>query len=284
MTHPTSGPFEHRPVAFNFATESSNKIHDDATARRFGFAGGLVPGVAVYGYLVEPVIQAFGDAWCEQGVAAVRFDRPVYEGDRVTARATRDPAAPASRLVLELLDGRGERCATGSAALPGRDAGAQPLPSPSDYPERDLPEPDRRPTAGLDVLHPGTVLGTLPWGPFSRGELPEIAHRYRDPGRRWAADAEPPALHPAHLLHAANQLLVANVLLGPWIHLASEVRHLRRLDPRRSHRLRGRVAEAGERKGHEIVTLDLALFDDGERAVAAVSHSAIIRPRQVAAG
>ena len=31
---------EYRVVASNTATASSNKIHDDAVARRYGFAGG----------------------------------------------------------------------------------------------------------------------------------------------------------------------------------------------------------------------------------------------------
>jgi len=34
--------------AFNTAVASENKIHDDSIARRFGFRGGLVPGVEVW--------------------------------------------------------------------------------------------------------------------------------------------------------------------------------------------------------------------------------------------
>jgi hypothetical protein len=40
-------------AAFNTAHDSENKIHDDATARRFGFGGGLVPGVDVYAYMTH---------------------------------------------------------------------------------------------------------------------------------------------------------------------------------------------------------------------------------------
>ena len=48
----------YRIVVFNTAHDSENKIHDDATARRFGFGGGLVPGVDVYGYMTHrPVMQ-----------------------------------------------------------------------------------------------------------------------------------------------------------------------------------------------------------------------------------
>jgi len=45
MTAAARGPY--RVEAFNTAKASENKIHDDAVARRFGFGGGLVPGVDV---------------------------------------------------------------------------------------------------------------------------------------------------------------------------------------------------------------------------------------------
>jgi hypothetical protein len=35
----------YRVQAYNTSKQSENKIHDDAVARRFGFSGGLVPGV-----------------------------------------------------------------------------------------------------------------------------------------------------------------------------------------------------------------------------------------------
>ena len=286
------GPFVHTPIAFNFASESSNKIHDDATARRFGFAGGLVPGVASYGYLVHPVVDAFGDDWCARGSAAIRLTQPVYEGDRVTARATWTPGREGRRAELDLLDGKGARCAEGWAALDDTklddpklaDQAAEddlPVPNAAAYAAAPLPELDQRPAASLEVLAPSTTLGSLAIGPWTRQELAAIAEQYRDPSPRYTAEARRPALHPAHLLHEANQILVRNVVLGPWIHTASRVRHLREVDCARQHVLRGRVEEAAERRGHEIVTLDLALFDDADRAVAAIRHTAIIRPRQV---
>src|SRR6202051_5364429 len=41
-------------VAYNTAKLSENKMHDDQVARRFGFSGGLVPGVDVMGYMGHP--------------------------------------------------------------------------------------------------------------------------------------------------------------------------------------------------------------------------------------
>ena len=46
--------------AYNTSKESDNKIHDDATAKKFGFAGGLVPGVDVYAYLTHPAAARWG--------------------------------------------------------------------------------------------------------------------------------------------------------------------------------------------------------------------------------
>ena len=51
---------QHQVAAFNTAKASENLIHDDATARRFGFTGGLVPGVEVYAYMTHPAARHWG--------------------------------------------------------------------------------------------------------------------------------------------------------------------------------------------------------------------------------
>ena len=40
--------------AVNTAPDSENKMHDDRVAAQYGFRGGLVPGVTVYGYMTVP--------------------------------------------------------------------------------------------------------------------------------------------------------------------------------------------------------------------------------------
>ena len=57
----------YRVEAYNLSHASENKIHDDAVARSFGFAGGLVPGVEVYAYACQPAVQLWGRAWLERG-------------------------------------------------------------------------------------------------------------------------------------------------------------------------------------------------------------------------
>src|SRR3984885_6887165 len=76
--------------AFNTAKASENKIHDDATAKRFGFRGGLVGGVHVYAYMTHLPVQRWGRAWLERGTGEARFGKPVYEGDNAEITAVKD--------------------------------------------------------------------------------------------------------------------------------------------------------------------------------------------------
>src|ERR1700738_4380625 len=43
----------YRVSAYNTAKLSENKMHDDTVARRFGFSGGLGPGVDGMGYMMH---------------------------------------------------------------------------------------------------------------------------------------------------------------------------------------------------------------------------------------
>jgi len=52
---------EYKVIAQNFSESSENKIHSDEIARKFGFRGALVPGVAVYGHLTHLPVKALGE-------------------------------------------------------------------------------------------------------------------------------------------------------------------------------------------------------------------------------
>src|SRR5579863_5910239 len=78
-------PEPHRVVAYNTAHDSENKIHDDEVARRFGFGGGLVPGVDVYAYMSHLAVMRWGRDWLARGEAACRLLKPVYDGETAVA-------------------------------------------------------------------------------------------------------------------------------------------------------------------------------------------------------
>src|SRR5579862_5464235 len=110
MTSEPLGPY--RVSAYNTAHDSENKIHDDSVARRFGFGGGLVPGVDVYGYMTHLPVMRWGRAWLERGTAECRFLKPVYDGDIATVTANEDGGN------LDItVESRGGTCATGRAGL-----------------------------------------------------------------------------------------------------------------------------------------------------------------------
>ncbi len=64
-----------------------NKIHEDTVARQYGFKGGLVPGVTVYGWLTHPVVEALGAEWLEGGSFRTRFAKPIYFDEPAVIRA-----------------------------------------------------------------------------------------------------------------------------------------------------------------------------------------------------
>src|SRR3978361_1013929 len=103
----------YRVTAYNTAKQSENKMHDDTVAKRFGFSGGLVPGVDVMAYMMHLPVAKWGRAFLERGLIEARLVKPVYDGE--TAEAT--AAESDSGLSIEV-ESRGQLCATGTASLP----------------------------------------------------------------------------------------------------------------------------------------------------------------------
>jgi len=240
----------HAVLARNDATASENKIHDDEVARRYGFGGGLVPGVTVYGYLTWAPARRWGVEWLERGTITARFEKPVYDGDLVEVRGVEE----GSGLVLTALARDGVVCATGTAGL-------------ADGATFDL--------AAL-VLAPGTVLGTLSrrWDAADRSQYVELVGDDLDLYERLGA------AHPGALIRAANSVLSSSVRLGPWIHVASATQLLGLVRDGDLVTTYGRVVDRFERKGHQFVELDVWSVV-GDRPVMAVRHTAIYEPRLV---
>jgi acyl dehydratase len=260
-------PPPYRVRAHN-AADRRNPIHADDVARRHGYRGGLVPGVTVFGYLTRPVVEAFGRPWLERGEMTVRFRRPCYEGDMVTATAA--VADDASReLLLRAVNDAGVECAAGRAAL----RAVPPAPPPLEqFPVAPCPEPLRGASREVLAAHP--VLGTVE-AEFRSGGPPFLGAQDDD----LELYARERLAHPAWLLRWANEILAANVRLGPWIHTASTIENLRPVRDGDRVSTRARVVDLYEQKGHELVDLDVLLVV-GDAAVARIRHTAIYRLRQ----
>lgn len=250
-------------VAFNTATESTNKIHDDSVARSLGFRGGLVPGVDVYAYLCGPPVGAWGIEWLGQGTMHARFAQPVYDGDAVAVV----PVGPSGQ--LELRGPADEVRATATAVRFHR----QPRPDPAEWPDV-APRVDP-PPASPETLTPGTAFGLAPHG-FHAAQGGDYLDAVRESQPLYRREG---IAHPAWILRDANYVLSANVRLGPWIHVESMVSHFGVVPDGSEVSARAIVTDAFERGGHRFVTLDvLHLADD--QPVARTTHTAIYQPKR----
>jgi acyl dehydratase len=263
----------YRVQAYNTAHSSENKIHDDAVARRFGFSGALVPGVEVYAYMMHLPVERWGRAFLERGTAACRFSNPVYDGEAAEVTG-RDDGRDGETMAIEVTSGS-RSCASGSARLPKDSAAAPAL---ERFPPASPPAMESRPAASAQTLPVGGNLGSV-----SLEASADLAAGYlRDVRETDDIYAREGLVHPGTVLRMCNLALVQNVLLGPWIHVGSEVQNFGVARVGETLTARSCVAANYERKGHLFVELDVLVLSDGARPVAQVRHTAIYRPRQMA--
>ncbi len=258
----------YRVSAYNTAKQSENKMHDDTVAQRFGFSGGLVPGVDVMAYMMHLPVARWGRAFLERGLIEARFTRPVYDGE--TAEVTGEEKDGVLAIAVE---SRGQLCATGSASLPS----AAPSPSIADF--NDIaPVAERRPVDAMSYGL-GKWLGTVP-----RAWAGEAATEYladiRETNPIYAREA---LGHPGLLQRIMNKVLVDNAILGPWIHVGSRMQLLAAARSGDELTARAKVTGNYEKKGHRFVELDALVVANGRTPVAHCQHIAIYAPREQAA-
>jgi acyl dehydratase len=254
--------------AYNTAKRSENKMHDDTVAKRFGFSGGLVPGVDVMAYTMHLPVAKWGRAFLERGWIEARFVKPVYDGDTTELRGElRDGV-----LSIEV-ESRGQLCATGTASLPA----SAPAVSISDFNEV-TPVAERKPVNETSYQL-GKWLGTEPraWpGEAAREYLMDV--RERDP--IYLAEG---LGHPGLLQRVMNRVLVDNAILGPWIHVGSRMQLLNAARSGDELTARAKVIGNYDKKGHRFVELDALVVANGRTPLAHCQHIAIYQPREQAA-
>jgi hypothetical protein len=265
----------YRVRARNTSADSENKIHDDSVAATYGFRGGLVPGVTVYAYMTVPLVERFGLDWLARGSMQVKFHQPFYDGDQVIVRAEEDASSDPIKITVTAEREDGAACATALATVNDRAAWLG-EPRLEDYPEAQLPKSGQRLVPSIETMKPGTVVRTLRGvikapDPSLLSDLDEHLPIY--------SDANAPA-HPYVFLSLANQILMANYQLGPWIHAASDLINWDAAHDGEEILVRGRIADCFERKGREFVVMNLLFIAGRDRIVQQVRHTAIYRPRR----
>jgi len=254
--------------AYNTAKASENKIHDDATAKKFGFKGGLVGGVHVYAYMSHMPVQRWGRAWLERGTGEARFGKPVYEGEIAEITAVED----ANGLELQVTSD-GVVCATGRAGMP---ASAPAMPSLADF--KAVEARATRVAADERSLAIGDWLGMNPLTVTAEYQAQDIADtRETDP--LYLAEG---IVHSGTILRCCNWALSHNVVLPAWMHMGSTVQNLGLARVGDTLGVRARVTKNYEHKGHKWVEIDALVLANNASPIARVTHIAIYRPRQLA--
>ena len=258
----------HRVSAYNTSKHSENKMHDDTVAKRYGFVGGLVPGVDVMAYMMHLPVAKWGRAFLERGLIEARFVKPVYDGELA------DVTGDESNCALEIqVESRGELCASGTASLPS----AAPSFSLSDFVDV-AAVAERKPVDAASYAL-GKWLGAVP--------------------RSWAADAAKEYLadiretetiytreglgHPGLLPRVMNKVLVDNAIMGPWIHVGTRMQLLSTARIGDELTARAKVVGNYDKKGHRFVELDALVIANGKTPLAHCHHIAIYQPREQAA-
>lgn len=258
-------------VAYNGASASENRIHADDVAQRFGFRGGLVPGVTVFAYLAQPAVEAWGLDWLCGGAASVVLRKPLYDAARFEVSVmTEGDAAYAGRVV----DDARVLCADGRVWLPRespaapRRRGDPPVPAQGARPPVGRAALERLRESGMGALQ-------LSW----RGDG-EMARTDRDLAAMPALVRPDRAgfANPAFVLGLANWVLARNVRLDAWIHAQSTLQNFSALSLGDSVTVEARITDLFEKSGHEFVDLEVAAFSEA-RPVMSATHRAIYKLR-----
>lgn len=250
----------YRVTAKNFSEASENRIHSDDVARRYGFEGALVPGVAVFGYLTHPVVERLGEAWLTASTSQVRFLRPAYEGDALEIS------------LAEAADGWHARCHNAAGTLlaelvteSGPMAAAE---------DQSIFAAATKPAERVD-MNWQTVVEGQPFTPWHW----QITEDGNSTYASQVFDEQPiyrTAAHPHWLLGIANRALTREFVMPAWIHVGSTVRFRKLLRVGDTVEVRAVPLEKWERKGHQFVKLYLA-YVRGETVTTEIFHTAIFR-------
>jgi acyl dehydratase len=258
----------YRVSAYNTSKHSENKIHDDAVARRFGFSGGLVPGVDVMAYMMHLPVAKWGRAFLERGLIEARLVKPVYDGEIADVRGRESDGV----LLIEV-ESRGQLCATGSASVPA----SAPLFSLSDF-AATAAATERKPVDAASYQL-GKWLGAVP-----RSWAGDAASEYlADIRETETIYAQEGLGHPGLLPRVMNKVLVDNAILGPWIHVGTRMQLLAASRTGDELTARAKVTGNYEKKGHRFVELDALVIANGKTPLAHCQHIAIYQPREQAA-
>jgi hypothetical protein len=202
----------------------------------------------------------------------VRFVKPLYEGDHVTVTGTVTAATDKETICdITSTNAADIACGLGSATMPATVA----LPPDLAVVPAGPTHAERVPVSWEAVVvgQPLPVL-TLT---VSQTMNDEYCQTHADDLALYRTPRAP--VHPGLLLRQCNRVFSEHFILGPWIHVASDITMYRPCYVDEPLTVCGVPRDKFEKKGHDFVALDVLILANGEPAQR-VTHTCIFRPRQ----
>lgn len=261
----------HRVTAFNTAKHAENKMHDDTVAKKFGFTGGLVPGVDVSAYVNHIPARRWGKAFLEQGHLDVCLLKPVYEGDIVSVTAVEDGEALELTVCVEARDAL---CATAKAYIPTE------IPSFSlhDYPYVSPPATEARLPFDNSLLQLDMPFCNYPVVHMREAQLQYL----QDVSETDSIYGQESIVHYGTLVRAGIMTLPSHFVTKPWIHAATDAQYLGLAFVGDALDFRGRIVRMYERRGHKIMEVEGLVVANEVRPVMWLRLVEIYDPREAA--
>ncbi len=249
----------------------SNPIHSTEVAAQYGFRGALVGGVTVYGWLTPPAIEVLGERWLSDGWADVRFRRPTFPGEMMTARVELGGDGVTA---VAMVNPAGAATVEGTAGV-GKAPWFAELTAPGYRPAETKPE--SVPELTLDTALNGQLLRPMPV-PWSAADASAYAENLQqDTTGRFNGPA--PLIHPGWIAARMTPLLKHSFNYGPSIHVRTQVQHLAAARAGQTFTVEGKFLGAYEQNGHHVAELDGSLISETGEEVARLRHTTIFRIR-----
>lgn len=262
-----------KAYALNTAPDSENQIHSDDLAKRYGFKGGLVPGVTVSAYLLHPVIESSGMAWLEKGYANCKITSPLYDGENfeVISEILREGQ---TNTFLKNEDGK--IIANAESKI------LENIPSKPKY-RGDLliQEEFKAPIASFaewkKLKKEGCKAFKFHWG----GDNPLI---YLSDEKKLPLILQPSKSGHANLsflLGCANWILAGNAFMNPWVHLQTKSQNYKAVSLETTLIAEMSVIDFYEKKGHEFIEVEVNLFEEkSKQCCMSINQLAIFKLRK----
>jgi hypothetical protein len=258
-------------IALNQAEDSANEIHSDRIAQQFGFRGGLVPGVTISAYLIQPAVQAWGLDFLNRGTAHVRVTAPLYDGEAFEVCVLEQDAARYKAEIRQdnIVSATGDISIQEPAPIPPQRRG-----------DKIATKSYQPPVASKEVFERLQAEGCLAlryhWReknnePYVQ-DIATVPELLRSDGGGYASMN--------FLLGCSNWALAGNAHMNPWMHLETRSQNYRSVPSETTIVAELAIRDLFEKKGHKFVNVDVNLFDEADDAcVCAIELRAIYKLR-----